>query len=304
MSETRFRDYILVINNWTEQEFQMLKLECEKKSTYAIIGKEVGESGTPHLQSFIYWSNQREFSAIKKKFPRAHIERKSKKSTFKEASDYCKKDGDFWEHGELPLDRSVNNWESIDADIKGGMSWEELSSKYPEESIKYVGGLRGHYETHRPKYKYSLPEPLRPFQEEILEYIKRPVNDTSILWIFDVVGNAGKSKLAGHLLSNCGFIVFGNGKTSDIAYAWNGENVVMDYSRSQQEHINYGVLEDLKNGRIFSPKYQSATKFYKPIHLMVFANFMPDKSKMSLHKWDIRIMTQLYTLKQEDDYIA
>lgn len=233
MSETRYRDYIVVINNWTEQEYNILIKDCETKASYAVIGKEVGESGTPHLQCFIYWKNQREFTAMRKKHPRAHLERKSKNSTFKQTSDYCKKDGDYWEFGKLPDDRTVNSWEAIDADIKEGMSWEDLTSKYPEEAIKYVGGLRSHYETHRPKYMYSLPEPLRPFQHTIVDYVKGKVDDRAILWIFDAVGNSGKSKLADHLLSNYNFKVFGNGKTSDIAYAWNGENVVMDYSRSQ-----------------------------------------------------------------------
>jgi len=286
----------MTLNNYTQSEYDILRAECEKSSQYAVIGKELGKEGTLHLQIFIYFKTQREFSAIKKKNPRAHIERKSSNSTFKQASDYCKKDLDFWEYGTLPADRNVNNWTDIDTDIKEGMSWEDLTSKYPEEAIKYVGGLRTHYETHRPKYRYELPEPRRPFQKEIIDYISGEVNDRKILWICDTVGNAGKSKLADHLICNNNVKVFGNGKTADIAMAWNGENVVFDFSRSQQEHINYGVLEDLKNGRVFSPKYQSCVKFYKPVHLVVFANFWPDKSKMSEDRWDIRTMSEMYEL--------
>jgi hypothetical protein len=33
-------------------------------------------------------------------------------------------------------------------------------------------------------------------------------------------------------------ITYYNGKTVDIAYQWNGENVIFDFSRSQQKYIN------------------------------------------------------------------
>lgn len=296
----RFRDYFGTLNNYTEDEYNKLKVECEKKAVYAVIGEEVGEKGTPHLQFFIYWKNEREFNAIKKLIPRAHLERKSTHSTFLEVSNYCKKEDKFYEYGILPVDRCVNKWTDIDTDIKSGMPWNELTSKYPEEAIKYVGGLKNHYETHRPQYKYSLPEPHRPFQDEIISYIENEVNDREILWVCDN-GKTGKSKLADHLMSNYNVKVFANGKTADIAMAWNGENVVFDFSRSQQERINYGVLEDLKNGRIFSPKYQSCVKFFKPIHLIVFANFMPEVAKMTLDRWDIRTVSKDYKLINDDE---
>lgn len=297
----RYRDYCGTLNNYTDDEYNKLLLDIEKKAVYGVVGKEVGSEGTPHLQIFIYWKNEREFNAIKKLSPRAHWERKIQNSTFLQAAAYCKKENNFWEFGNLPKDPTVNKWQEIDADIKAGMPWAELTSKYTEEAIKYVGGLRNHYETHRPQHKYELPEPRRPFQQEIITYIEGPVDDRKILWICDPPGNAGKSKLADHLMSNSNVKVFANGKTADIAMAWNGEHVVFDFSRTQQEHINYGVLEDLKNGRIFSPKYQSCVKFFKPIHLVVFANFNPEISKMSLDRWDIRSITKDYRLVDDEE---
>lgn len=89
-----------------------------------MVGKEVGESGTPHLQAFICYESAKTFNAVKRKFPRAHLAPKAKKSTFEEASKYCKKgeqpkaewdefkwegenfglNADVFEKGTLPMD--------------------------------------------------------------------------------------------------------------------------------------------------------------------------------------------------------
>lgn len=72
------------------------------------LGKEVGASGTPHLQCYIAYKNRTTFGNVKKHWPGFHIEVKVKTSTPQQASDYCKKDGDFIELGELPLAQNVN----------------------------------------------------------------------------------------------------------------------------------------------------------------------------------------------------
>lgn len=71
-----------------------------------MVGKEVGESGTPHFQGFICFQDAKTFSAIKKLLPDGcHIE--ARKGTFQQAADYCKKDGDYFEAGTLPMDQKA-----------------------------------------------------------------------------------------------------------------------------------------------------------------------------------------------------
>lgn len=295
--QTRFRPYCVTLNNWTEAEYQAILTDFRKRASYFVIGKEVGESGTPHLQIYVYFKNEREFTSLKKLMPRAHIKCKYPNSTHKQASDYCKKeDMDFVEEGTHPVDRNVNLWKEISDDIIAGMSWVDLTLKYPEYAVKYLNGLKCYFETHRPKYLYTLPEPIRPFQQQILDLEKEPINDREIFWIYDQQGGCGKSKLADHLIANHGYYAFSNGKNADIACAWNGENVVFDYSRCQESHINYGIIEDIKNGRVFSPKYQSALKIFKPPRVYVFSNFMPDTTKMSEDRWSIYSISPDYKL--------
>lgn len=92
------RAFCYTLNNYTPEEYANCQaIDCR----YHVIGKEVGESQTPHLQGYIYFNNPIRATALKKKIPRAHIE--IAKGNPKQASDYCKKsDKEPWERGEVP----------------------------------------------------------------------------------------------------------------------------------------------------------------------------------------------------------
>lgn len=93
----RSRAYVFTINNYTEEDEAGVAL-CG--ATYTIYGKEVGDSGTPHLQGYLWFKNARAVTSVKKKLPRAHIE--VRKGSHQQARDYCKKEGNFVEFGEEP----------------------------------------------------------------------------------------------------------------------------------------------------------------------------------------------------------
>ena len=52
--------------------------------------------------------------------------------------------------------------------------------------------------------------------------------------------------------------------------------------------MNYSVIEHLKNGRIFSSKYESKIMKFACPYIIIYANFMPNKEKLSEDRWDIR----------------
>lgn len=93
----RSRGYVYTVNNYIEGEETALKAIEAKYHCY---GREVGEKGTPHLQGFIYFKTVKSLKQVSKLIPRAHIE--VSKGTPSQAADYCKKDGDFWESGDVP----------------------------------------------------------------------------------------------------------------------------------------------------------------------------------------------------------
>ena len=55
----------------------------------------------------------------------------------------------------------------------------------------------------------------------------------------------------------------------------------------QEEQINYQVMESIKNGRVFSAKYESKMKVFDPPHVICFANFEPKREAMSADRWAI-----------------
>lgn len=98
----RARSICFTLNNYTEDEYNSIKTYCEQNARYAIVGKEVGASGTPHLQGYVNFANPRSFTAIKRGLGnRVHLERA--RGSASQNKEYCSKDGDFWETGECPV---------------------------------------------------------------------------------------------------------------------------------------------------------------------------------------------------------
>ena len=98
------------------------------------------------------------------------------------------------------------------------------------------------------------------------------VHPRRVYWIWDKTGNKGKSFLTTYCTATLDSIIFENCKSADLKYAYNGQRVVIfDFSRMQEEQINYQVMESIKNGRVFSSKYESKMKVFDPPHVICFA---------------------------------
>jgi len=92
---------------------------------YIVYGKEIAPgTGTPHLQGFLVWHNAKTENATRTLLRGCHVE--ITRGTALEASDYCKKDGDYVERGDLPADPAeqgrveVERWDSAWASAKAG----------------------------------------------------------------------------------------------------------------------------------------------------------------------------------------
>lgn len=90
---SRSRSFSFTTNNPVVGfEDYLLGLSCK----YLVFGREIGESGTPHLQGTIVFPHQRSLKTVFKLLKGSHVEI----SRNVDASiSYCKKDGDFVETG-------------------------------------------------------------------------------------------------------------------------------------------------------------------------------------------------------------
>lgn len=97
--------WVFVLNNWTEEQYSSivpkLNYYCEKW----VIGKEVGASGTPHLQGFARFKKKCRPMGILN-IPQIHWEIARGKD--QENFEYCSKDGDFEQKGFPPPIITIN----------------------------------------------------------------------------------------------------------------------------------------------------------------------------------------------------
>ena len=102
MREQRTRGWCFTLNNYTEAELASTDDLINKGEgvRYITYGKEVGESGTPHLQGYLYFDQPTTLVKCKRLVPRAHLE--PQRGSISQAIDYCHKDNDFYEFGTKP----------------------------------------------------------------------------------------------------------------------------------------------------------------------------------------------------------
>ena len=157
----RVRSFCFTLNNWKQEEYDWLaqKLKSEKVNYY-IIGKEKGESGTPHLQGYVYFTNARELGPLLKWNPRIHWE--VAKGSAEQSRKYCSKEGDFIEVGQIPQqgsrtdltelrERCLNGNESIGEIVNEVKNFQQL--RFAENLMKYrkpYSGLRWSCYLHGP----------------------------------------------------------------------------------------------------------------------------------------------------------
>jgi len=97
----RSRNWCFTLNNYVPEDVEALSEMFKESATYAVIGKEVGKEGTPHLQGTVVWKNARTFKTTKASLGRAHVE---ETKFLQESIEYCKKEGNFLEIGVRPMD--------------------------------------------------------------------------------------------------------------------------------------------------------------------------------------------------------
>lgn len=140
METWRSRHWCFTINNpngWDIAELQSLEREC----SYLIYGIEKGALDTTHFQGYVEFKNAIKFSSMKKKLTRAHIE--PRRGTAKQASDYCKKEGDFTETGTLSSTKTnqKQNWRQIIEWAELG-DLESIKEEFPQVYLRYLPQLR------------------------------------------------------------------------------------------------------------------------------------------------------------------
>jgi hypothetical protein len=253
---SRSRGWCYTWNNYTEDDrISLLNWQTQQTQCY-VMGKEVGESGTPHLQGYMYMVNARTFDQMKKHWPKVHWEKAKGKP--KENRAYCTKDGDY---------------------VEGG--WKvEPAEKSKERATRALE-----------RYNDVV---WRDWQCDILKRVAEAPDDRSVIWVVDLKGGHGKSFLAKYLYLTIPTII-ADGKKDNVFNQLktkldegiDPKLVLLDIPRCGQGYMNYGVIEQLKNGLCYSGKYEGGDCVFDPPHVIVMANFEPDYSQFTGDRWRV-----------------
>lgn len=152
----KFRNFVFVCNNWTDESVKIIVDHLEPLSRYIVYGKEIGKKGTPHLQGYCQLKDQTRRSAIKKILKGFWFAKA--KGTAQQASGYCKKDKDFYEFGVMKKQGKRNDISDMYDMIKEGKNDFEVQESNPNAYCRYYKGLdRMKFNYHRFNFRGYSP---------------------------------------------------------------------------------------------------------------------------------------------------
>ncbi|ALE29606.1 replication associated protein [Lake Sarah-associated circular virus-10] len=247
MTDTRSRDWCFTLNNYTEEEYDVIHSLSLSQYKYIVVGKEVGESGTNHLQGYIYFVNAKSMSAVKKMISkRCHLE--SAKGSPLQAATYCKKDNnDYYENGELPVIQGKRTDLDEIRDIlkqTNKMSDVVMVAK-SYQSVKMA--------------------------EQILKYHEKPrMEKPYVEWYYGPTGT-GKSKKAYEVLSDECYTCLSTGKWFDGYDAH--KNVLIDDMR--KDFMKFHELLRLLDRYAMRVECKGGTRQFVASHIIITSCYHP-----------------------------
>jgi len=195
-----------------------------------------------------------------------------------------------------------------------GMIWckkkhRDTEFKLPKqihwETLKDTDNVRdycGKDDTHDGKFRISwgfpaelkLITPDKWWQLEILEILKTEPDDRKVHWYWSVEGGVGKSQFAKYCVVKENCLFFEEGKKADIMHLIfeapeeRLRQMIIDVPRDNGNNISYKSIESIKNGLIYSSKYEGGYKYFNSPHVIIFANEPPQYERLSRDRWIVK----------------
>jgi len=243
-TQKRSRNWCWTLNNYDEANLP----QPDDSMKYMLYGKEVGESGTPHLQGFVSFKSAKVMP--KKWLPTARFA--MMRGTISQATEYCRKeDLTPFEYGEKPMSSEQKGEE----EQKRWKDAFEAARTGKEDDIPYDIRMRYYNTCKKIKHDHA-PKP------EVL-------NELTNKWIWGESGT-GKSKFARTLFPDstyiknqnkwfCGYDQEECVLIDDVQPSWSGITALKNWA----DH--YPFRAEIKGGSMFiRPKAIVVTSNYSP----------------------------------------
>ena len=243
--------WCFTINNYTPQDEQRLQqLECK----YLVYGREVGSANeTPHLQGFCIFQQRKRLSSAKDSLGQtAHLE--AARGNSLQASEYCKKDGDYFEKGECPTQGKRTDWDRFMdwvSSLDSQPTQKEIICEFPQLWVRYHQRLLEICGALAPPPNLTNGNCRPGWQTDLETTLSDDADPRHITFVVDTEGNRGKSWFCSYMISKrpdeCQLLKVG--KEADMCYAIDESKTIflIDVPRSKMEFLQYSVLEQLKD---------------------------------------------------------
>lgn len=230
----------------------------EKTMDYLVYGKEVGESGTPHHQGFVCFKTAKRLSQLTD-IVQAHY--LVANGTNKQASDYCKKDGDFKEFGIMPIDRSEN----MKKQQPGGAAanhdkWREINDKAKAGDLEFIDQ----------KYPKVFNTSYRNIKQMRTDYMKRKPDLDSVCgtW-YHGTSNVGKTTLISKLYPGA-YLKRAQNKWFD---GYNDEDVVVVDDLDKTHTYMAYELKKLADAFCYMVEVKNDSRYIRPKKCVVTSQY-------------------------------
>lgn len=270
------------------------------------------ESGRYHYQCYIYFKTRTRFSQCKIYEPTAHWEPRQKTHT--NAKKYCTKEetrveGPFEFGSDALISETQGERSDLDVikcKIEQGVKPDEIAEEHFNSYCRYYKAFDRYYRYQKGReieeemsQMFSNNFVLRGWQMCCLEDILDQ-NNRKVKWIVDIKGNTGKSTFCDYLQAKHDAFIITGGSHKDIAYDYQMQKIVVfDLPRAYVDHKDiYKLIEDFKNGRVFSTKYESCSKRVVGVKVAVFTNWQPDFEMLSEDRWDVTRLDDINAYKE------
>ena len=145
---------------------------------------------------------------------------------------------------------------------------------------------------------------LRPDQKRIVDLFKNPCppiweSRGMLYWFWEPEGGWGKSVTCLWMVDHMGAMMV-SGANKDILCGVKDcidkgnmpEIIIFDIPRCNHGHVSYQAIEQIKNGAMFSQKYESNMVRFNTPHVVCFSNEPPDTYELSEDRWIIEKLSK------------
>jgi len=197
--------------------------------------------------------------------------------------------------------------------------WCELVKKSRDQTIQQVdeqmdtynqkdGDSRNYTNVKREvKVDCLSIDQLRPFQRELLKMTKDSSLNGKITWIYDDVGQTGKTEFLRHyVLNHDGMFTYGGKCTDIINLVYNNKNkIIMNKNNclifnlgrdTDPRKVSYKAMEQVIDGCICNTKFEAGAFICNKINIIVLANCLPKFEKITKSRWIIKTVTANHEL--------